>query len=700
MLNHWRWKIQHVELSGKLPDLSSQPECDGIFVVFWWHHIPLGYQEILAQQLPVPASQLVTIAVQTIAPTVGDHLFAHGFKASLPGISTTLLSRPDRPPNFQALMALKTPLAELEQRWAHVQDSIMEESVSVVICTRDRPQQLEKCLRSLQQLSHPADEILVVDNAPTSNATQHLVEQMPTVRYVVEPRPGLSVARNTGIRCAKGSIIVFTDDDVEVHTDWIARLRYGFQDPNVMVVTGLMLPAELETEAQVAFHRGTSGFKWECRPLVFDSHYFEAKKPFGVPVWQIGAGANMALRRKVVELVGDFDERLGAGASGCSEDSEFWYRVLAAGWLCRYEPTAVIYHYHRRTMDALKQQMYAYMRGHVAALLIQTTKLHHLGNLSRLLVSLPKYYARLIVRGIISGFHGRYRTIAVELLGCLSGIRFFLRHWSTPATEVGSMYKKPLNDFLACNPFSRPFTQGFFYREKMRAIHAIAPDRPLQNILEIGGGQGGLTALLYPQAQITNLDLDPQFAQAACNQQSNVQFVRGDATRLPFADACFDAVTLFDVLEHIPDDRKAASEALRVLKPGGFLLISTPNENWRFPYYPIMQPICPTDADVMAAWGHVRRGYTLAELTTLIGLPCQKSATFINPLTVLCHDIAFSKLPALLRELLCLLLSPMTWPSYWLHQPQAQGTETAAAWEKQMTKQSEYARSQASCLSH
>src|SRR4030067_911363 len=119
------------------------------------------------------------------------------------------------------------------------------------------------------------------------------------------------------------------------------------------------------------------------------------------------------------------------------------------------------------------------------------------------------------------------------------------------------MYKTSLSQFLAKNPFSHPLTLGFFYREKMRAIHHIAPNRPLQNILEVGGGESGLTALLYPKARITNLDLNPLYTYAPCNQQKRVRFVCGDATALPFKSCFFDAVTLFDLLEHVPDHKKA-----------------------------------------------------------------------------------------------------------------------------------------------
>jgi SAM-dependent methyltransferase len=252
----------------------------------------------------------------------------------------------------------------------------------------------------------------------------------------------------------------------------------------------------------------------------------------------------------------------------------------------------------------------------------------------------------------------------------------------TLSQNSNKLGKAPLGKFLACNPFPEPLTLGFFYREKMRAIHYITPNQSFKDILEVGGGQSGLTALLYPQAEVTNLDVNAQYAQAPCNQQERVRFVCGDATALPFASESFDAVTMFDLLEHVQNDKKAISEALRVLRPGGFLLISTPNENWRFPYYKFMKSICPSEAEVMAEWGHVRRGYTLTELKALINLPCQQYATFINPLTVLNHDIAFSSLSPRRRQLLCKLLSPLTWLSFYLHQPHFKGTETASAWQK------------------
>ncbi len=417
------WKVLHLDLSEDIPTLPLDPNYQGLYVVFWWHNIPLGHQEISADRLPMPATQLANLVVQTIAPAVGDRFFEHGFKAPASWRLGAENPSQDTPADFQSLIALEQPLAKLQERLS----SSAGGSVSVVVCTRDRPEQLAQCLRSLQDLAQPPHQILVVDNAPTTDATQKLVAQMPDIQYVLEPRPGLSVARNTGIRHSTGDIIAFTDDDVSVHPDWITRLQQSFHHPKVLAVTGLVLPAELETEAQLLFQRGSgNGVGWGYRARIFDSQFFEEMKPKGVPVWYIGAGANMAFRRKTFELVGNFDERLGAGASGCSEDSEMWYRVLAEGWLCVYEPTAAVYHYHRGDLKSLRQQMYQYMQGHVAALLVQFAMYKHWGNLYRLFVALPKHYIKWFLTGILSRFKLFDRSLLTEVLGCLSGVKFYL----------------------------------------------------------------------------------------------------------------------------------------------------------------------------------------------------------------------------------------------------------------------------------
>jgi glycosyltransferase involved in cell wall biosynthesis len=417
-------KIINLDLANGFPTQPLTSEGCGAYVVFWLRGIPLGHQHIGREAMPLTPSQLQNLALRTITPTVGAYIFEKGFEPPLPEYQTSR-SATD-PPGLNVLLALTKPLQALEQECQMKGNA----SVSVIICTRDRPESLERCLRSLLDCAYQAEEIVVVDNCPSSDATRRLIEQYPQVHYVLEPMPGLDVARNTGIRHSRGQIVAFVDDDVTVHPDWVARLAACFLDSKVMAVTGLVLAAELETEAQWLFEQHW-GFNRGYRVLTYDSRYFEKLKQRGVPVWNLGAGANMAFRREVFDQIGYFDVRLDVGAAGCSGDSELWYRLLASGLTCRYEPKAVAFHYHRREMTGLNKQLHYYMRGHTTALLIQFAKHKHWGNLFRLFILLPLHYLKRIALGIRRGFQGRQRTIPGELAGYVSGLLFFLRNMNS-----------------------------------------------------------------------------------------------------------------------------------------------------------------------------------------------------------------------------------------------------------------------------
>jgi len=243
--------------------------------------------------------------------------------------------------------------------------------------------------------------------------------------------------------------------------------------------------------------------------------------------------------------------------------------------------------------------------------------------------------------------------------------------------------RAPLRSFLAGNPFSHGWTEGLFYREKMRAIHRIAPPSlaPKDRILEVGGGRSGMAAMLYPGADITNLDLDPQYA-AHQPAGGGTHFVCGDARSLPFPDEQFAVVTLFDVLEHIVEHEQAASEALRVTRPGGVVLVSTPAADWHYPMYGWLRRHAPHERELMDEWGHVRRGYTVGQLTDLFGSEPVSSATFINSATAFYHDLAFSRLGRLPRTLLYAAAAPVVLGAYALHRNSTKGTELALAWRK------------------
>lgn len=240
--------------------------------------------------------------------------------------------------------------------------------------------------------------------------------------------------------------------------------------------------------------------------------------------------------------------------------------------------------------------------------------------------------------------------------------------------------KAALGAFLSRNPFPDPLTLGFFYREKMRAIHRIAPAESLSRILDIGGGRSGISALLYPEAEVVNLDVDPNYASAPCNSWPGVSFVCGDAVKLPFPDQSFDAVVLFDLLEHVVDDFAAAREVRRVVRSGGWILLSTPKSNWCYPHFRILKPICPPEEKLFAEWGHVRRGYSETDLTQLFERQPDKLASFCSPSTAIGHDIAFSNLNRRSKLALWIATSPLTYLGYGLDRGHSRGSEHVAAW--------------------
>ena len=298
------------------------------------------------------------------------------------------------------------------------------EPASIVIATFDRPDDLRACLRSLMcQTSTRPLEIIVVDNHPASGLTPGVVAEFPRARLVTEPRQGLSYARNAGIRAATGEIIVATDDDVVMPPDWLEKLLAPFARDDVMIVTGNVLPAELATRAQQLFeHYGGLGrgfVRVEAGGEWFGSWYREA-----VPTWQLGATANAAFRATIFTHpeIGMLDPALGAGSpTGCSEDTDLFYRVLAAGFTIVYEPAAYVWHHHRRDMRALRRQIYAYSKGHVAYHLITWKRYGDSRALFHLALTLPKWQLKKLLRWMRRSNDYPLSLIMTEIAGNLAG---------------------------------------------------------------------------------------------------------------------------------------------------------------------------------------------------------------------------------------------------------------------------------------
>lgn len=169
---------------------------------------------------------------------------------------------------------------------------------------------------------------------------------------------GLNAARNRAVREARHALIAFTDDDAIVDRQWLAALLRDFDDPSVLCVTGLTMPAQLDTEAQELFESYSPFGRGFVRRV------FDLTRTSPLAVGRVGAGANMALRRSTPDLVGEFDEALDGGTPTRSGgDHEMFSRILASGFRIVYDPAALSWHRHRRGMEELRDTLRGYGTG-------------------------------------------------------------------------------------------------------------------------------------------------------------------------------------------------------------------------------------------------------------------------------------------------------------------------------------------------
>lgn len=244
--------------------------------------------------------------------------------------------------------------------------------LTVAVCTHDRVELLALCLQSLvrARAGAPPDlevDLLVVDNNPPDDATRRLVAATDGVRYATEPRPGLDFARNRAIAEARGEFLAFLDDDVVVDAGWFAGYCEAIdENPDTGAVTGLVLPAELETDAQVMFER-RGGFRRGMHKLRYQGDRLPGNAVYPTGAGMFGAGCNMVVRRELLEAIGGFDEALDTGPPlPGGGDLDIFHRVLRSGHALVYEPGMLVFHRHRRDREALRRQYWSWGDGLMA----------------------------------------------------------------------------------------------------------------------------------------------------------------------------------------------------------------------------------------------------------------------------------------------------------------------------------------------
>ena len=333
-------KVLSVELRAPLSDVEGLAGYTFALVLVRSDDEPIGTVRLPVYGDRIPARALVDAIIAELAPSL------------LPVRLLALLGVPASSRRLDLDALTGAPVAVSDDAGP---------SVTVAVCTRDRPELLDACLASLRRL-RDKPRVVVVDNAATTDATARLVAgSYPEFQYVAEPTPGLDHARNRAIIETTTAVIAFTDDDVVVDPGWTLSIARAFaEEPHLAALTGLVMPLELDTPAQQLFER-LGGFgrgyrrRWETATR---STGRVASPARALGAGEYGTGANMAFRRVAFDRIGGFDPALDVGTpTGGGGDLEMFHRVIASGEALRYEPAATVFHRHRRSMTELRSQL-------------------------------------------------------------------------------------------------------------------------------------------------------------------------------------------------------------------------------------------------------------------------------------------------------------------------------------------------------
>ncbi len=286
--------------------------------------------------------------------------------------------------------------------------------VSVLICTRDRSEMLDDCLRSVLACLPPPAEVVVVDQsrdeATRKVACLHQGGRVP-VKYIRGEGFGLSRAKNQGIAGCTASVIAFTDDDCRVDPGWVEALTGPLRCGEAGAAVGRTLPGRSVPGAEETFAvyapEGRPGFSRRTHP------------------WRGGGGGNFAASRKVLLEAGDYDERFGPGARfESAEDMDMVHRLLRSGRRIVYVPTALAWHRSWRPSEESRRLSRAYGIGagaYFAKYFLAGDLLSGWRFVQRLSVR-----AAHLLRGLLRGDRRRVREQSVYLAALLQGAGRYL----------------------------------------------------------------------------------------------------------------------------------------------------------------------------------------------------------------------------------------------------------------------------------
>ncbi|MDQ4142411.1 MAG: glycosyltransferase family 2 protein [Actinomycetota bacterium] len=342
--------VVHVQLAERLRTLASDG-ARGVYAVFWLGDLPLGHEYFDPEELPIGPRDLAMVAADCVTLAVAAHLF----EGSQPPSPAQPSSPRGTAVSYGAAAAAADALARLRARHESRQ-ATGNLRVTVAVMTRNRPGDLARCLRALQHLTPRPRQVMVVDIGSQHDQTQAVVDSFGD-RVDAPGDPGAGWATKV-----EGDIVAFTDDRCTPHPAWLQALAAAFRDRALGAVSGLVLPAELETEAQVAFERLLGGAHLGFQPATYNHRWLRGRRSALGPQRprRLGTSANLAVRTDWLHAI-----HAATGFTALHQlerlaRSDLWHRLVASGAHGRYEPAAVVFRHHPTDLKEIEDAAFSW----------------------------------------------------------------------------------------------------------------------------------------------------------------------------------------------------------------------------------------------------------------------------------------------------------------------------------------------------
>lgn len=338
--------------------------------------------------------------------------------------------------------------------------------VSVVVCTRNRPEHMKKCLISLIKQSYLPKEIIIVDDFSEENMNvyeffkneiQNFIlnfkiqstENMNVILLKNKRRYGIAYSRNLGIKVASGDIVAFLDDDSFAHRNWIKNLVENYKNDKIIGVGGpfieigrknIMSPKKpLKRIAYFSMKKGRMIIKYRIKKLK-DAELLPRKKvPFLL-------GGNMSFRRNSLLKIKGVDVRFSGNAY--HEETEMSIRASKIGTLM-FEPKAITYHDtarkggHREIIQFDLNKFLYYMFRNTIILFFSNFDLN---KASKFVWRLVSNQARMLLKGETGlsrdflKIKNRWESVLYSVIGCIAGLWLWFR---TRKNEMQLIFSQP-----------------------------------------------------------------------------------------------------------------------------------------------------------------------------------------------------------------------------------------------------------------